>query len=226
MPLMIGAREEITLSVRLPNGATIEIAATYGTNKVMNAASNANPCVASLDTGHNVGAGDIIEVTSGWAQLNARIVKAGTPTGDNIPLVGIDTSDTTRFPAGTGTGSVREVLTWQQISQVLDLATAGGEQQFVTYEFLESSDQFQMPTTRSPQSMTFHIADDSSLPHYTILQAADQDRAQRALRVNLPGGSKIYYNAYITLNPTPSMTKGEVMALAVTCSMLALPVRY
>jgi hypothetical protein len=214
------------MAVRLPNGAILQIASAYdASSKTMSAVTNANPGVATLSDGL-LSAGDFVVVTSGWAKLNNRVVKLGTPATDAYPLTGIDTSDTTKYPAGSGTGSVLRVSTWQQISQVLDLTGQGGDQQFTTYEFLESDDQYQIPTVRSPQSLQFHIADDTTLPHYAILSAADADRQPRALKITLPGGSVLTYNAYITMNPTPSLTKGQVMALAITASLLALPVRY
>jgi hypothetical protein len=214
------------MSVRLPNGATLAIAASYGPVKQMTAVTNANPGVATLEASHGVILGDIMEVTSGWAQLNSRIVKAGTVTTNDVQLSGIDTTSTTVYPAGSGTGSIREVATWQQIVQVTDVTTQGGDQQFATYSFLESSDQFQIPTTRSPQSLQFSVGDDTTLPHYAVLQTANNDRLPRALRVSLPGGSVIYYNAYITLNETPSLTKDQIMTFSVTASLLARPVRY
>jgi len=214
------------MSVRLPNGATLAIASTYGSVATLSALTNANPGVATLSASHGVSTGDIIEVTSGWAQLNNRIVKAGTVATNDVPLTGIDTTNTTTYPAGSGTGSVREITAWQQIVQVTDVSTQGGDQQFATYSFLESSDQFQIPTTRSPQSLQFSVGDDTSLPHYAVLKAANDDRLQRALRVSLPGGSVIYYNAYITLNETPTLTKDQIMTFSVTASLLARPVRY
>lgn len=214
------------MAVRLPNGATIAIVSTYGASAAMSALSNASPPHATLGGGHGVTAGEFLEVTSGWAKLNARIVEAGTVATNDVILLGIDTTDTTKFPASGGVGSVRAITAWQQITQVLDLTTSGGDQQFTTYEFLESDDQFQIPTVRAPQSLQLSIGDDTSLPHYALISAASEDRLPRALKVTLPGGSIITYNAYITLNPTPSLTKGNIMALTVTASLLALPVRY
>lgn len=214
------------MAVRLPNGSTIAIASAYGASKSMTAVTNANPGVATLEASHGIATGEFFEVTSGWPKLNSRIVKAGTVATNDVPLSGINTSDTNKYPSGSGTGSVREISTWQQIVQTLELSTQGGDQQFATYEFLESDDQYQIPTTRSPQSLQFNIADDTSLPHYTILDAADDDRLPRALKLTLPSGSIIVYSAYISMNRTPTLTKGQIMALRVTASLLALPTRY
>lgn len=214
------------MSFRLPNGAVLSIASAYLASKQMTAVTNANPGVATLEASSGVSAGDIIEITSGWPKLNGLIVKAGTPSSNDIPLTGIDTSSTTFFPAGAGTGSVREVSTWQTITQVIQLQTQGGQQQFATASFLDSDDQFQVPTSRAPQSLTIDIADDISLPHYAVLDAADQDRQPRALRLQLPGSSVIYYNGIVALNRTPSTTKDQVMTLSATFSLQARATRY
>lgn len=214
------------MSVKLPNGATLAIVSTYGASATMSAVTNANPGHATLGGGHGITTGEFMEITSGWPKLNGRIVQAGTVATNDVPLLSIDTTDTTKYPAGGGVGSVRGISAWQTITQILNLSTSGGDQQFATYEFLDSDDQFQIPTVRSPRSLTLQIADDTSQPHYSIILAANDDRQPRALKLTLPGGSVITYNAYITLDPTPTLTKGNVMALNVTASLLAAPVRY
>ena len=59
-----------------------------------------------------------------------------------------------------------------------------------------------------------------------LAAAANDDRLQRAVRVTLPNASVIYYNAYISLNKTPSLGVNELMAVEVTLSLLAEVVRY
>lgn len=192
----------------------------------MTALTNAAPPHATLASGHGVTSGEFLEVTSGWSKLNNQIVEAGTVATNDVILLGVDTTDTTKFPASGGAGSVRAITAWQQITQVTDLGTSGGDQQFTTYEFLESDDQFQIPTVRSPRGLTLTIADDTTQPHYALLSAADGDRLQRALKLTLPSGSIITYNAYITMDKTPTLSKGNIMTLNVTASLLAPPVRY
>jgi len=214
------------MSVQLPNGATIAIASAYGSSKTMSAISNATEAVATLEASHGVIENDILEVTSGWSRLNGRIVRADSVSTNDVTFEDINTASTTRFPAGSGTGTVREITTFTQISQVLEVATSGGEQQFTNFSFLEDDTERQIPTQRSPQAMTLTIGDDVSLAHYAVLVAADEDRLPRAIKVTLPSGSVLYYNCYVTLNKTPTLTKNEVMGLQVTLSMVAEPTRY
>lgn len=214
------------MTVRIPNGAQFSLGTTYGASKVMSAISNAAEGVATLEASHGVVENDILVVTSGWSQLNGRVVRADSVSTNDVTLEDIDTSSTTRFPAGSGAGTVQEVTAWTQITQVLEASSSGGDQQFTTYSFLEDNTERQIPTVRSPISITLQVADDTSLAHYAALVAADDDRQTRALRLVLPGGSVIYYNGYVTMNRTPTTSKNEVMALSVTFSLAADPTRY
>ena len=84
----------------------------------------------------------------------------------------------------------------------------------------------QIPTVKSPVVFKFKIADDASLAHYSVLDAADTGRLPQAVRLLLPSGSVIYWNAYVTLSRTPTLTKNEVMGLEVTMSLVSEPTRY
>jgi hypothetical protein len=214
------------MSISLPNGALVAIAASYGTVKTLDALTNANPGVATLEASHGIIVGDIMEVTSGWSRLTDKIVRASVVATNAITFEGIDTSLTSIYPAGTGTGTIREVTGWTQLSQILSSSSNGGEQQFLEYQLLEADAKKRIPTFKNPAGLSFSIADDPSLAGYILAAVANDDRLPRAVRVTLPSGSKIYYNCYISLNKTPSLSVNEVMACEVTLSMLAEPVRY
>lgn len=214
------------MSVSLPNGALLYIASGYGASKTMSAVTNADPAVATLEASHGVVEGDFIEVTSGWSRLNQKIVRAGTVSTNDVDLDGIDSSLTSIYAAGSGTGSVREITGWTQLSQVLSTNTSGGEQQFATYQFLEADQETRIPTTKSAAGLEIQIADDATLAGFILASEANDDRLARAVKVVLPSGAVILYNAYISLNKTPSMTQNAVMACQVTLSFLNEPVRY
>jgi len=214
------------MSAALPNGSVISIAATYAGLKNMTALSNAAEAVATLEASHGVIVNDIVEITSGWSKLSGRIARAKAVATNDVTLEKIDTTSTLRYPAGSGTGQVREILTWQQISQILDSQTDGGEQQFSTFKYLEDDTERRIPTRKSAKGLTLKVADDASLPHYAVLDAADSAGTPRAIRVQLSSGAILYYNAYVSFNKTPSLTIDEVMALTVTLSFVADETRY
>ena len=214
------------MSVSLPNGALVYIASGYGAAKTMSALTNANPGVATLQASHGVATGEFIEVTSGWSRLTNKILRAGTVSVNDVPLEGYDTSSTTIYPPGSGIGTVREITGWTQMTQILESSSSGGEQQFLEYQFLEADAQTRIPTFKSASGISFNVADDPTLAGYILASTANDDRAQRAVKIQLPAGSIILYNAYISLNKTPSMTVNQLMSVQVTLSLLNEPVRY
>jgi hypothetical protein len=214
------------MSVSLPNGAIVAIASGYGASKAMSAVSNADPGEATLEASHGIVLGDFMEVTSGWSRLNSRIVRAGTVDTNDVLLEGIDTTSTSRYPAGAGTGSIREITGWTQLAQITGSSSEGGEQQFTTYQFLEADSEVRIPTTKSAAGINFTVADDPTLAGYILAQEANEDRLPRAVRITLPNGQILLYNAYVSLSPIPSLTVNEIMTTQVTLSLLAEPVRY
>jgi hypothetical protein len=210
--------------ITLPNGAIISLAATYAASVNFTAISNA---VAAVVTAANtLVAGDYVEITSGWGRLTGKVVRVLSATTSTFVLEGYDTTLTSIYPAGTGIGSFRKILTWTQLSQILSSGSNGGEQQFLEYQFLEGDSQKRIPTVKSAAGLTFSVGDDPLLPGYQLASAANDDRLPRGMRIDLPSMAKILYNAYISLNKTPSLTVNEIMACEVTASLLAEPVRY
>lgn len=213
------------MAVSLPNGVILSLATAYGASKSISAITNANPGVAS-SAAHGLTNGALIELKSGWQKLNERVLRVADSAAGTFALEGASTLSSIQFPAGTGNGSFREITSFTQITQVLETSTSGGEMQFATYSFLENDFEAQIPTQASAQSLAITIADDPSLPGYKALQTAAELREVRALRIAFPNGSVLLYNGYVSFNETPSMTKGEVMGVQATFSLLSRPVRY
>lgn len=214
------------MSVSLPNGAIVSIASGYGATKTMSAISNASAAVATLEAGHGIIVGDVFEVTSGWSRLTEKVLRASVVATNDVTLEGYNTVSTSVYPSGSGTGTIREITGWTQMSQILESSSNGGEQQFLEYQFLEADAQKRIPTFKSPSGLQFSVADDPTLAGYILASTANDDRLPRAIKVLLPSGAVIYYNAYISLNKTPSMTVNQLMAVQVTLSLLNEPVRY
>lgn len=213
------------MSVSLPNGITLALATAYGSPLTVSALTNANPAVAT-STAHGLSDADIVVVTSGWQKLNDRAVRVSGSTTNAFDYEGIDTSSTTLYPAGSGTGSVKKVNTFTQISQILDCQTSGGDMQFANYSFLEQDFETQLPTQASPMTINLTIADDATLAGYAALKAAAEARDVRVLKCTFPNGSIILYNGYVSFNETPTMTKNQVMGVKATFNLLSKPVRY
>lgn len=210
--------------ITLPNGAIVSLAASYAASAPITGISNA---IAGVVTATNtLAVNDYVEITSGWARLSGKVLRVSAASGTTFTLEGYDTTNTTIYPAGGGAGSFRKILTWTQLSQILSSSSSGGEQQFLEYQLLEGDSQKRIPTVKSAAGLTFSVGDDPTLPGYQLASAANDDRLPRGVRIDLPSMAKIVYNAYISLNKTPSLTVNEIMACEVTLSLLAEPVRY
>lgn len=214
------------MAFSLPNGVTFAVATAYASSLTVTAATNATETVFTVT--NSLTAGDYVEVTSGWNRLNGRIFRLKAATGATVTLEGIDadTSSTTNFPAGSGTGSIRKINTFTQISQVLECTSTGGEPQYTTFSLLEEDYDRQIPTTTSAQSLSMSIGDDPTLPGYIALKTIARSRAATALKATFPNGSIIMYNGIFALDETPSMTKGNVMAVNAGVALQGRPVRY
>lgn len=213
------------MAVKLPNGATFEHAATYAAALAFSAVSNASEAICTV-VGATLVVGDILLVASGWTALNNRVVRVKAATATAITLEAIDTTDTTVYPAGSGAGTLKKVLTWVQIPQVTDFASAGGDQNYTDVAFLEAQQGFQIPTDKSAASMTITVADDPALPYVPVVTAADAARTIQATRMNLPGTDKIYYGVYTSFSKQPTISRNNVMTKTVSLAQQADPTRY
>lgn len=214
------------MAFRLPNGSRLYIASGYGAVRNLTAFSNANPGVATLEASHGIATGEFFELTSGWSQATGRIFKAGTVATNDVPVLGLNTTDTNRFPAGSGIGSVREISGWTELVDIFDLATEGGEQQFTTVQPLAADAQTDIPTSKSASRLNFRAGDDTSLPWYALVEAANDDRVPRALRLVLPNSNLILYNGYVSLTKTPTLQVNEPMTLRIAIALTGESVRY
>ncbi|SFB19070.1 phage tail protein [Azotobacter beijerinckii] len=213
------------MSFQLPNGSTFEVASAYDAAVTITAISNANPAVVTA-AAHGLSNGDVVLITSGWSKLNGRIARVANSLTGTFALEGIDTTDTSKYPAGSGVGSVKPVSTWVQVPQITEVATSGGEQQFATFGFLEEDDDRQIPTTKSPSSMTLTVADDPTKAFVAVVEKADEGRSIEASRLHLVNGSSILYSTYLSITQTPTLSRNNIMTRAITLSLAGRTTRY
>lgn len=207
-------------------GTVFAIASAYGASKNMTAISNATEAVATLEASHGVVVGDYLEVTSGWDRLNARIVRVKTVATNDVTFESIDTSSTTRYPAGSGTGTVRKISTWTNLSQITtNFQVSGGEQQYANVTTLSDTIQKQIPTTRNPVAVTLPVYDDPSLAWYSTVASVSESATATAMRASFPNGSKLVANAYWSLQKTPTVEDSTLRA-RIDVSFAAEPTRY
>jgi hypothetical protein len=213
------------MAFRLPNGSTFDFAEEYGPDVTITAISNGNPAVASA-AGHTLVEGDIVVVTSGWVKLTGRAFKVGEVAAGTFELLGVNTTSTQSYPAGTSAGTAKKVSKWVNIPQITEVASSGGEQQFYQFGFLEEDEDRQIPTTKSPSTLTLTVADDPSQPYVPVVEAADELKEERIQRLNLVNGDVILYNSIASITNTPSLTRNQIMVRTITLAQQGRVTRY
>jgi hypothetical protein len=215
------------MSKTLATGSQFAIASAYASAQTFSSITNAAEAVASFATNPSLAANDIVEVTSGWGRLDKRVVRVKTVSGSGpylVTLEGVDTTDTNKFPAGAGAGSVRKVSTWQPITQIADLNASGGEQNYADASDLDDADDKQLPANRSAESLQITVHHDPSLAWVPIVDAAAG--VATALRVIYPSGGRMFANAFWSRRTTPQLTRNETIKSQIDLTYAARPIEY
>lgn len=212
-----------------PDGSTIHIATGLAAVKNITAISNANPAVCT-SAAHGFANGDVIVLSCGWGDLDERVFRIGGVNADTFQLVGADTRDTKKFPAGQGanasTGNCRKVNGFTQIRQIANLTTSGGEPEFAEYAYLEDLRKNKRLVGISPRDLILEIGDDPTMAGYKAAKAASDSSDKLPLRIDTPQNASIYYNGYSHLDEMPTLNRGELMKVKFYYMVEGLPTRY
>lgn len=214
------------MAALVADGTLVAIATTYGSAKNMTAVTNANPAVATIESSHGIIVGDIMEMSSGWPDLDDKILRCSVLSTNDVTLEGFTTANTTKFPAGTGTGTIREITAWTNIAQIIGIAVEGGGPQYTVYQFLNELTQRRIPLAKEPLNVTLTLADDITLAQQATIRTAQDGGVPVAMRMTLPNGSKIYLNGYWSISDLPNLALGQVNSRTVGFALTALPTEY
>ena len=210
--------------MKLPNNLAFAIATVFATAVSITAATNAAETVCTAT--NTLAAGDFVEYTGGWSKANGRVFRVKSPTASNFVLEGLDTTDVTLFPAGSGVGSVRKITTWVPITGVSACDVSGGEGKTVEVPLLDNDMPVLLPDGFSGTSVAMTLIDEKSAPHHAALKSISDGVKVTCLRGIFPGGDVLLYSGYCSFNESPSLAKGSVMSVKATFSLQNKVVRY
>lgn len=210
----------MVLGASVPTGTTFFVATAYGSVLTTSTASNAAECVLGMASTAGLSIGDFVEVTSGWGRLHKRIARVKSLVANtSITLEGIDTTSTQYFPAGTGTGSVRKVSTWTEVTQVTAVSSSGGDAKKVQYKYLASDVDYQINDGFNATDYTLTLdADSIGTAGYTALRSLTDVQTDTALRINKRSGAITLAPCTVALNEADQMSDGQITTVSASFS--------
>jgi len=182
----------------------VNVAKAYLAPIVFTAASNATECELTVASAAGILAGDVVQVSSGWLKLDNMVLRVKSVTSTKIVLEAFDTTDTKKFPAGTGAGTLRKVDSWITMPQVMTLSTEGGDQQTISVQFLEDDKARTIPTFKNAVVQVYTFAHDPQLAIYKRLIDLDDSSDTTAVWFHNPRGkADRYYSAKVSFQRVP-----------------------
>ena len=197
------------MALTFPDGSVIGFSTAIAAPIPFTAITNA--AVPEITTAGSIAEDSILVVQSGWPSLNNRAVVAGATLSTETELIGIDTTDTTLYPAGRGIGTVAIASSFVDFSQQGELTSSGGEPQLYTGKWLEDplGQEFQVPIGQSARSYSLPLDYDKDLPWFEAAKAVTRKRKPVVIRIALPGGDIIYEYGYVHFNPGLNLQAGS-----------------
>ncbi|SFU43839.1 Phage tail tube protein, TTP [Xenorhabdus koppenhoeferi] len=198
------------MAYNIPNGSRVYLASKYGDEVKFSAASNAEEVVLTVESVAGITKGDIVHVSSGWKKASGAY-RVKTATDKSITLEGLNTSDKNTFPVGGGAGSLKKVLTWEVMPQVMTLSTEGGEQQTQEVQFLEDEQAETIDTYKNGVVQVYTFAHDAKLPIRKLLMLLDDSKQITAIRFfNKRAAEDRYYTASVSFQRVPNTAMNEL----------------
>lgn len=193
----------------VPTGTLFSVATAFGSAITVTAVTNANPAVCTA-TAHGLSNGDVIVFTSGWGRANKRVFRAANVAANTFELEGFDTSSTSFFPAGSGTGSVKEVSTWVQLTKVMNPSSNGGDPKKVVYKWLESDVEYSLNDGFTATDYGMEFDDDDTTSGYSAMKTLSDVQTDTVLKMLMRSGAVTYLPCTVALNDVPNLQDGQI----------------
>lgn len=212
------------MAFNFPEGAKFQFSTTFAGAKTITAATNADPAVLS-STAHGYSDGDVVLFTSGWEDATNSVFVVNQLTADTFEVTGLNSTNTTYFATGSGTGETQKITGWTDIPQVLTVATSGGDTRYTDVQLLAARQGIKIPTGFNPTTITLTLAHDPSNATYQSLLNLSRTFSLCAFRI-VGGGGTTYGYGYISVNETARMQSGQVNQVECAISIIGRQIAY
>ena len=208
-----------------PEGSSHQFSQTFASAKTITALTNANPAVAT-STAHGYATNDEILLTSGWEDATDSVYKVTVIDANSFSIQDLDRSNTSFFPAGTGTGSAQKLSSWTAIPQVLTISSSGGDARFTDVAPLSKRNAVKIPTGFNATSVTMSLAHDASNANYQTMLGISRTLTKVAFKQVISGGATTYGYGYMNVSEMPKLNNNQVNTVDAAITVLGRSVSY
>ena len=213
------------MAYSLPEGSSQQFSNTLAATKTITAITNANPAVATC-TAHGYTTGDEIMLSSGWEDANDSVYKIESVDANSFKILGLDSTNTSFFPAGSGGGSAQKLSSWTAIPQVLTISASGGDARFTDVTPLAKRNGIRIPTGFNATSVTLSLGFDATTPAYKTMVGISRSLSKVAFKQVLSGGSVQYGWGYLTVSEFPKLNNNQVNTVDAAMTFLGRTMSY
>lgn len=213
------------MSFYFAEGSKFYIGTTFAASKTVSAITNADPAVAT-SVAHGYADNDELLFASGWEDATDTVFKADQLTADTFSLLGLNATNTSYYPAGTGVGSAYKLSSWTEIPQVLSVSTSGGDARFTTISPLAKRNDINVPTGFNALSLTLTLGHDPANANYQTMLDIARGLSKTAFKMVLSGGATAYGYGYMSISEAPTMSRNQANQVNAAITMLGRFISY
>lgn len=215
------------MSFKFPEGTRFYFcsSANFASAKTITALTNANPASAT-SASHGYVDNDEILLTSGWEDATNTIYRADQQDVNTFTVLGLNSTSTTFYPSGSGTGTAQKVGTWVQIPQVMGIDTQGGDPRFTDVQLLASRNTLRIPTGFNATTKVLTLAHDAADANWLTMVDISRTLTPVAFKMVLGGGGTTYAYGYMAVNESPRMNANQVNQVTASFAFLGREISY
>ena len=213
------------MAYSLPEGSSQQFSNTLAAAKTITAITNANPAVATC-TAHGYTTGDEIMLSSGWEDATDSVYKIESVDSNSFKILGLDSTNTSFFPTGSGGGSAQKLSAWTAIPQVLTISASGGDARFTDVNPLAKRNGIRIPTGFNATSVTLSLGFDATTPAYKTMVGISRSLSKVAFKQVLSGGSVQYGYGYMSVSEFPKLNNNQVNTVDAALTFLGRTMSY
>jgi len=208
-----------------PEGSKVYYSVTFATAKTVSAISNASPAVATA-TSHGYSDADPVLLASGWEDANDTVFEVDQLSADTFGVLGLDSTDTDWFAAGTGTGEAMKISSWVEVPQLISLTSTGGGPRYGTVDPIGRRNAIKQIIGFEPSSLDLSLGYDAANATQQALNAISRAFTPVAIKIVIPGGGRVYGYGNIAVSEVPQMSKGNAITISGAISVIGRMIGY